>query len=211
MALHLQREGIGVLHPSRRVHSLYLDTVFGRSVEENLAGISRREKLRFRWYGDDCDTVRGVLERKVRENTLGWKRSIPLEEPLPVEGTRRREFVERLAAAVPEAWRHRLRHGLEPAQWISYLRDYLATADGGVRVTVDRELRAYDQRIRVRLSRAQPSPLPRILVVELKCAPEALEEARQIANRLALRVDRCSKFALASDSTHGPFPSFFPE
>jgi len=212
MALRLQREGIGVLYPPRRVHSLYLDTVFRRAVEENLAGISRREKLRFRWYGEACDTVRGVLECKVRENMLGWKHSIAVEEPIRVEGSHRRTFVERLATAVhDEGWRHRLRHGLEPAQWVSYLRDYLATADRSVRLTVDRELRAYDQRLRARLSRGQPSPLPRILVIELKCAPEALDTARHIADRLALRMDRCSKFVLASDSTHGPFPSFFPE
>jgi hypothetical protein len=212
MALRLQREGIGVLYPPRRVHSLYLDTVFRRALEENLAGISRREKLRFRWYGEACDTVRGVLECKVRENMLGWKRSVAVEEPIRVEGSPRRTFVERLAAAIAdEAWRHRLRHGLEPVQWITYLRDYLATADRRVRLTLDRALCAYDQRLCTRISRRRPSPLPRILVIELKCAPEALDAARQLANRLAVRIDRCSKFVLASDSSHGPFPSFFPE
>ena len=109
MALRLHASAIGVLHPTRRVQSLYLDTPFGQALEDNLAGLSRREKMRLRWYGDEADRVQGTLERKIRENMLGWKESFRLAEPLAVEGVGRRAFVRALAQALPDAWRSTLR------------------------------------------------------------------------------------------------------
>ena len=78
MALRLDRAGIRTLYPERLVQSLYLDTTHGRALEENLSGLSRREKLRLRWYGPRSDTVAAVLERKCRENSLGWKEVAPV-------------------------------------------------------------------------------------------------------------------------------------
>ncbi|MFH1998785.1 MAG: VTC domain-containing protein, partial [Planctomycetota bacterium] len=65
LCLDLDPSGLRVLYPPRRVQSLYLDTPEGDVLAENLAGISHREKIRFRWYGDEVRTVRGRLECKV--------------------------------------------------------------------------------------------------------------------------------------------------
>ncbi len=209
-ALRMHPSGLRTLFPPRVVQSVYLDTPFHRALEENLAGVSDREKLRFRWYGGEARGVRGVLERKVRENTLGWKQSFAVQSDVTVEGTNRRRFVDALVAGVDEGARERLRHGLEPVQWIRYRREYLQTADGCVRVTLDTELRAFDQRALARLSSSAPSPTPRILVIEAKCAPESYEAARRLLERLPVPVDRCSKFVLASESAHGPNASILP-
>ena len=207
MTLRLDRSGVRVLYPERVVHSIYLDTTFQRALEENLAGISCREKLRFRWYGAECGLVRGTLERKRRENTLGWKETLALSEPVCVAGAARAGFADELARRADEPWRHRLRHGLEPVQWISYRREYLASADRRVHITIDRELSFADQRPLARLSNAHPGPPARVLVVEVKCPPEALGEATEIVGRLPLVLGRCSKFVLANDPMQGPLPS----
>lgn len=207
MALHLLPEGVRTLHPTRWVQSVYLDTPFGRALEENLAGISHREKLRFRWYGEEATGVRGVLERKVRENALGWKETCALEGALDVEGVERRRFLGALRDGLPANWAQQVAHGLEPVQWIRYRRDYLTSACGRVRLTVDRDLSSADQRPRARLSFAHPTPVPRLTVLELKCNPDDIDVARGIVDRLTLPIDRCSKFVLASDATHGPAAS----
>ena len=64
--LNLHPFGFRPLYPSRVVQSVYFDTHGGRAVAENIAGISDRHKLRFRWYGPDAKVVRGRLERKIR-------------------------------------------------------------------------------------------------------------------------------------------------
>ncbi|QDU65346.1 VTC domain-containing protein [Engelhardtia mirabilis] len=199
-----------VLYPPRRVQSIYLDTTFGRALEENLAGISHREKIRLRWYGDSAVGVRATLERKVRENTLGWKDTLKLAQPLDIEGVDRVAFIRSLRAAVTSPWQQSLDEGLEPVQWIAYQREYLTTADGRIRITIDRELRAVDLRGRWILSSVDPTPIPRVLVIEAKCAPEDYQAAQSLLSRLPFFVDRCSKFVLASDPDHGPVPSAMP-
>ncbi len=208
MALRLDRAGIRPLHAERRVQSIYLDTSHGRALADNLAGLSVREKLRLRWYGDGREVVQGVLERKCRENSLGWKESLPLAGPLPVAGVERRRFVDELARRADPAWRARLA-GLEPAQWVRYRREYFTSADRRVRLTLDRELSFADQRLLARLSDAELSPAPRVLVLELKCAHEDLDAARAIVARLRIPLGRCSKFVLASAPESGPMPSLF--
>lgn len=206
MALRLARAGVRTLHPPRVVQSLYLDTTHGRALAENLAGISEREKLRLRWYGEAAETVSATLERKRRENALGWKESVHLAGPIRVRGAERSRFVAELGRLAGPLWRARLA-GLEPAQWVRYRREYLASADGRVRITLDRALVFADQRLRLRLSDAACTPAPRLLVLELKCAPEHLAAARELVAELPVQLGRCSKFVLASERQGGPFPS----
>jgi len=203
-ALRTCSGGVRTLYPERRVQSIYLDTTCGRSLEENLAGISTRRKVRFRWYGHTTDQVRGRLEMKVRENMLGWKHVAEIDDPVAVEGSDRVSFVRTLQRRAPLEWRLILQSGLEPMQWIAYTREYYATADHTVRVTVDRELQSIDQRWRFNLSRACPTALPRILIVEAKCLQDQYEHAQELINRLPLVVDKCSKFVIASSPGSGP-------
>jgi hypothetical protein len=206
MALRLDRSGIRTLFPERLVQTLYLDTPFGKLLEENLAGLSEREKLRLRWYGAGAERVQAALERKCRENSLGWKESARLAEPIALAGRERRGFMDELASRVDASWRARLA-GLEPVQWVRYRREYFASADRRVRLTLDRELAFFDQRPRARLADAERAPAQRLLVLELKCAPGDLDAAREIVGRLPIPLGRCSKFVLATVPRSGPLPS----
>ena len=208
--LRLDPAAIRKLYPPRRVQSIYLDTPTGKALEENLAGISHREKIRVRFYGGSALGVRAVLERKVRENALGWKDTLRLSAPIDVEGVTHRSFLEQVKSASDSTWRSAIEACLEPVQWISYVRDYFRTADGRVRITIDRKLQAADLRHSQRLSFRLRTHLPRITVIEAKCAAKDYDAAQAILSRLPLFVDRCSKFVLASDREHGPEPSVFP-
>lgn len=206
MALRLDRAGVRALFPERLVQSLYLDTPDQRALQENLAGLSTREKLRVRWYGPAARGVRATLERKCREDSLGWKELLPLEDALDVAGEERRRVMEALRRHADPLWRARLAP-LEPVQWVRYRREYLTSADRRVRITLDRELRFSDQRRLARLSDVERTPSPRILVVELKCAAADESAARDLVGRLPIPLGRCSKFVLASEPSSGPLVS----
>ena len=211
MALRLHPAGISKLYPSRWVQSVYLDTLDDQALEENLAGISHREKVRYRWYGLDSEVVRGTLECKVRENSLGWKRTEKLDGDVQIEGAERGAFMRRLRELTSDAWTEDLSSSLMPVQWIRYEREYYATADKKVRITLDRNVASWDLRYRPTLSCQIASHLPNILIIEAKCAEEHYDEAQSIVARLPVQVDRCSKFVLASDQQHGPHPSLMPD
>lgn len=206
MALRLHRAGVRELHPPRVVQSVYLDTHEGRALQENLAGLSERRKLRLRWYGEDATRVRGTLEKKCRENSLGWKESVAVPGELAVRGVERRAFMAALADPLDPSWKDEL-GPLGPVQWVRYRREYLTTADRRVRLTIDRGLAFFDQRLRARLDDGAPSPSPRVLVLELKCGPGDLERARELTANLPIPLGRCSKFVLASEPGQGPLIS----
>lgn len=201
--------GLRTAFPSRTVSSLYLDTAEGRAVEENLAGISHREKIRFRWYGTDVRGVHGQLERKVRHNLLGWKDHATIDAALDVEGARRRDFLNALRSGVSAEWREDLAP-LEVVQWIAYEREYLATRDGRLRVTLDRDLRAFDQRDRIRLSSRWPTPTPEVVVIELKAKLADARLVEDLLQSVPVVVDKCSKFVLASAPEDGPLRAVAP-
>ncbi len=204
--LRLHPAGIRELFPDRWVQSIYFDTHEGRSVSENLAGVSDREKIRLRWYGLGATGVRGQLERKRREATLGSKDTLELEQPIDVEGHGRHAFMRDLLRQLPPEWREDLA-GLEPAQWIRYHRKYLTTADHAIRITVDRELSACDLRFGGVLSFRRATPLPRLLVVECKTSTEHRRRLEELIQSMPLIADKCSKFVLASAPEHGPIIS----
>ena len=195
------------LHPARVVQSVYLDTDDGLAMRDNLSGMSSRQKLRFRWYGEGCDHVSGQLEWKCRNNSLGSKDVLQLE-PMQVAGVTRRSFWRTLHDRVPPVWQQRLR-GREPAQWIRYRRDYYGCAGGDLRITVDRELCAFDQRFDYVLSNRRATPLPALLIVELKASADHRDAVEKWLQGVGLRPSKCSKFVLATQPGEGPMSSVF--
>jgi hypothetical protein len=208
--LRIATSGLRATYAPRVVQSIYLDTHGGRAVADNLAGVSDREKIRFRWYGEDACTVRGQLECKRRSNMLGNKLVASLAAPIEVRGVHRVAFMRALRAASPPEWRERLGAHLEPAQWIRYWRAYFATADGEVRVTVDRDLQAFDLRNAWVLRDDRPTPVPRVLIVECKAPIAQRGRIEALLQELPLQVDKCSKFILASAPAHAPIVSIPP-
>ena len=203
LALRLDRSGISPLYPPRRVQSIYLDTPTNKALQENQAGISARRKFRFRWYGAGSHAVRGQLECKVRQNGQGWKHLAPIPDLVDIAGQDRNHFMAFLRRHAPTEWSALLYDALAPVQWIAYRREYYTTADRTVRLTVDRDLRGWDQHGAIKLSNRFATPLPSVTVLELKCDAVYYETARDLANRLPLSVDKCSKFVLASSPANG--------
>ena len=208
--LRLHPEAMRRIHPTRRVQSIYLDSHEGLALDQNLAGISEREKFRFRWYGESGPSVVGVLECKIRRNLLGWKQTLPIPQTMHLEGMGRNDFMAALRQSATPSWRSQLDNGLEVAQWISYEREYYQTAEGSVRVTVDSNLECFDQRFRASLSRGVRTHLEKTMIVEVKSDARAFDRLREVMNNFPLVVDKCSKFVMASDPASAPTVSVLP-
>jgi hypothetical protein len=209
MHMRFDQSAIRTLHPPRRIQSVYFDTMHNQALEENLAGISHREKVRLRWYGEGALGVHGTLERKVRENMLGWKDLLSIPVDLDVEGVSKRNFTDSLRPHLTDGWGDVFGKGLQPVQWIAYDREYYATeaGSGPIRITIDRQLRTYDQRLRSRLSSRFRTSTPDIVIVEAKCAKAEYEALKKVMSRFPMQIDRCSKFVYASSPNDGSIPS----
>lgn len=201
--LRLHPLGLSTLHPDRIVQSIYLDTHEGDALSDNLAGISRRVKFRLRWYGPEVQSAVLTLERKRRQNQCGDKSQVQLPRPTVLAGAFRPDFMRAIIKQVPGAWQEAI-VGLEPVQWIRYQRSYFTSGDRRIRITVDQALRATDLRNTMHLRFGWHTPLNPMLILECKADVANSEAVEEFVSSFPLRMDKCSKFVMASDPTHGP-------
>ena len=52
------------LHPSRKINSIYLDTLNYNFIKDNIDGISDRKKIRFRWYNNNIENIFFEIKKK---------------------------------------------------------------------------------------------------------------------------------------------------
>ncbi len=201
--LRMHPAGFRILYPPRWVNSVYFDNAELASYDENLAGVSRRAKLRLRWYGDKELPSRGVLEVKQRDDRLGFKQTCTVTLPSNRATLTWRSNIERMCQALPPQFRSWFREHPQAVMQNRYLRDYYLSADGAVRSTVDRRLAVYDQRYAGVPHLRRRVPIVDVTVLELKFAPELQARAAQIVKDVPLRLSRHSKYVGAVGAMHG--------
>jgi hypothetical protein len=192
--LRLHPAGLVVAYPPRRVNSLYFDTPDLGSFDDNLEGVSPRNKLRWRWYGDTLEHIRPHLELKHKEGMLGYKQHAALSGPLDLT----RPWAELLPAVCSQLsgeWRDLCHTLSRPTLLNYYQREYFVTYDRAVRVTLDYAQVAYDQRHGVRPNLHARLPLEDLLIIEVKADPLQVQRVREVISRFPLPRSRNSKYA----------------
>lgn len=178
----------------RIINNIYLDSPDLRNYCQNVNGDSRRAKLRTRWYGQLFGPVPGaVLEQKCKRGHLGTKQSArltPFEFGPCVSAQAVRHWLD--TSPLPENLRHEIRQ-TEPTLVNHYRRQYFRSGDRQVRLTIDSDLAFYrfQRHTNSFLTRLE---VPALVVLELKYAEIASEEAAAVANQLPFRMTRMSKY-----------------
>jgi hypothetical protein len=186
-------------YPPRRVNNVYFDDCDLSTYEENLTGISRRMKIRFRWYGTDPTEPQGTLEFKMKRNRLGWKENFPVVG-LKLAGRPWGEIVRSLRAQLPLEGRVWFDRYPQPILINYYWRHYFVSHDGRVRVTFDDDQMVCDQRFHDVPNFSSCVNLPDAMIVEVKAAAEDLELAGRAIQRIPIRVGRHSKYVVGVQS-----------
>jgi hypothetical protein len=188
---HLHRE-----HPVRQVNNVYFDTYEYQGLNANLSGVAERAKLRLRWYGLDAGPITGArLELKRKQGKVGWKEISAVEGDLDLGSAWSALCCELRGRIAPQArlWLDRFAY---PVLLNRYRRAYYVTADGIVRLTLDDDLRAYDQRLSPRPNLTHVAPRRPSVTVELKAAtdPDAVRRLSDVLAHFPARVGRFSKY-----------------
>jgi hypothetical protein len=192
--VRLHPAGFVVAYPPRRVNSLYFDTPHLSSFDENLMGVSARQKLRLRWYGEDVRGIEPVLELKQKRDLLGRKKQVRLSCKLDLTCSWR-EILGAVRACVEPEWRVLLQTADQPVLFNRYQREYYATPDGALRVTLDYACAAYDQRLSLRPNLRVQFPVADRVVIELKAAPEQADRLQEAVAQFPAMRTRNSKYA----------------
>jgi len=201
--LHRHPAAFRVAYPPRRVNNVYFDDHELRTFDENLTGISRRTKVRFRWYGEDPASPRGTLELKFKRNRLGWKRNFRVES-LRLAGLPWSRVIRDLREQLPQEGRLWLDSHPQPVLINSYWRRYYLSLDGRVRVTIDTDQRVCDQRFHSEPNFQAESNLPQATIVEVKGDETEYRLVGQAIQGIPIRAGRHSKYVVGVQSMLPP-------
>jgi SPX domain protein involved in polyphosphate accumulation len=192
--IRLHPAGFIAPYPSRWVNSLYLDTSGLACLNANLGGHSQRTKVRLRWYGQlGTRAQRPLLELKHKRNMLGYKERMTLSSDVRLTQTWD-TLLAQIRAWLPVNGRIWLQETVQPTLINHYRREYYATYDGQIRVTLDYNQNAYDQRHTTSPNLEHPLTSEDRFVVEIKAPMDQWQRLEDVMRYFPLRRGRNSKY-----------------
>ena len=178
----------------RQINNIYLDDQKLSFFKNNRIGISKRKKIRVRWYGSLFGrTSNPKLEYKLKDGLLGDKWMFDLPEFIIEPGFAHRSLLEVFAGATLPSPVIEDLHPLRPTLLNAYHRSYFLSADGKFRITLDDSMAYY----RFDYPRAHFMAVhrtPNDFIVELKYLPEQDKLAHKISQKFPFRMDKSSKY-----------------
>ena len=179
--LYTHPAGFNKLFPDRVINNIYFDDVDFNSCQDNLFGISERVKIRYRWYGDIKSFSTGIVEKKIKNNTLGTKEFIKIRTPFSLD-----ELSREVNALSSNSM-------VFPSLQNAYQRSYFIDRDLKFRMTIDRNLSFhYPDSILENMSQAAFQD-DRI-IVEVKFDVEDYAFFDKISDAFPYRLSKHSKY-----------------
>lgn len=199
------------LHPSyfrkaydpRHINNIYFDTQTLKYYHENERGVSNREKVRIRWYGDLEGRISNpILEVKQKNGLAGTKLSFPLPGFDMSASTSRPDLTKVFEQSnLPDYIREKMKV-LTPTLVNRYSRQYYLDSSGKFRVTLDSEMSYYGIKglslFPVNMHEEDGA------VLELKYAIEDADAAVSIPDHFPFRLTKNSKY-VKGIALHFPF------
>ena len=187
-----------IFHP-RQINNIYLDTRGLKYYKNNVIGISKRKKVRIRWYGDTFGELhKPKLEYKLKSGLLGDKWTFLLNDFEFNSGFSKILLFESLKkSGLDEVIMEDLKT-LEPSLLNTYQRTYFLSADKKFRLTLDEKMSYYfiQNTNNQFLTKEVQSEA---CILELKYLPEHDNEAKTISNAIPYRLDKSSKYVNGID------------
>ena len=176
------------------VRSIYFDNVILDDCQANLDGISPRKKVRIRWYDSLMPNNVIFYEIKWRDNRATGKHRLELRLQQEVDRLTYRQIVDNLVDILPPQYVPDILRRSEPIVLVEYKREHFASIDKSLRVTLDYDLKFYDQTGKRFISTSFPCRTPEMFVVEVK-GPQAYHtEVKELLHPFAPRARACSKY-----------------
>ncbi|MBK8434798.1 MAG: polyphosphate polymerase domain-containing protein [Chloroflexi bacterium] len=186
-------------YPLRQINNIYFDTPDRSSYWGNMMGVGERRKIRLRWYGEDySQATKPVLELKYKKNQLGGKQNIKLKDTvLDLQRPWVDIMAELTGLIAPHGWFGQVFHEVQiPLLINSYHREYFVTPDEKVRVTLDFNIKLFDQRVGSRPNWERPLPYYPYMAIEIKADQGYEEELQAVSTLFPLRWSRHSKYVM---------------
>lgn len=188
------------IFPPRYVNNIYFDTFYKKNYIENVNGMSVREKVRVRWYGNLFQSISDpTIEIKHRRQTINWKESYPLKS-FTVNTLIAKSGLDDVfdKSNLPDLLNEKLA-ALEPVFINRYYRKYFLSADGQFRITIDNLMEYYSFNL-ITNSFINSNKNFDDIILELKCGTQSETESWRVTNSLPFRLTKSSKYLMGVES-----------
>ncbi len=178
----------------REVNNIYFDTPGYDFYHDNVEGEMDRKKIRIRWYGEKEGPQPTVaLEYKFKKGLLGTKKSYFLHDFIASNSLTPKKLFSWLEEQyLPFPILQEIKN-LRPVLLNRYSREYFASGDQSIRITLDRKLR-YQAFPTVKPLISPPLINTNGIVLEVKYAPQLEEEIQTITQFFPIRLSKSSKY-----------------
>lgn len=181
----------------RVINNIYFDTLDFDSYQDNLSGISKRFKVRYRWYGNHFLDNSGELQVKIKDNSLGAKLCFPAQKKFDHREKSWREVVNLLQKSLCTEGAKWLEIYRFPTLFNTYHRQYYEDFSRNIRITIDYEQQMYEQISHFTPNTTAKLNIPNLAIMEVKFAPDARRCVSRMLKRFNVRLTRYSKYAHA--------------
>ena len=193
----------GIAYPPRQVNNLYFDTFDHQCLIDHIDGVPNRAKIRYRWYGDTWKLNTGQLEIKKKIARLGHKTIFPFTGCIDLVRSNWREVHSALCLGLGLMDISQgildLLEMLQPTLINRYKREYYLSMDGVVRLTLDYDIRSYEQGFSFRPNISYQKPSLNNLIVELKAPKNEYQRIADVLSEFPRRCSRYSKYLIGMD------------
>lgn len=196
----LGTHGLAVAFPDRVVNTMYFDTEDFDCLQSADAGIADRVKARVRWYGATEHPQAARFEAKCKRGQAGYKVVQQLGGPFDFRTCTWMQIRDQVRAQLPDALRLLLDTTSRAASCNRYHRTYLASRDGALRATIDRDLILWPQH-GMRPQWTRTAILEPLVILEIKAPIADRERVSELMRDAPGRPSRLSKYALALEQS----------
>ena len=189
-AIHLSKFAFRKPFPDRQINSIYFDDFSFSSVEDSIEGNCLRTKTRLRWYGNEDSEVSAVLELKKKKGMYSWKHLYQNKYRINPKARNWTTFIKFLQKEGKDL----ILTQLKPKSIVSYQRNYYASFDGKVRITIDRNLKTYRQDISVNPNLTRPKDHFELIIMEMKVDVSNSNLIRMVSEDIPFNPKRFSKY-----------------
>jgi|APSaa5957512535_1039671.scaffolds.fasta_scaffold03226_11 hypothetical protein len=185
------------LHPAmfsevfyqRQVNNIYFDTPDFSAFSDNVIGISKRLKIRCRWYGDTFGLIENpILELKIKDSAVGRKESLPLERFTLTKHTTANNVFNLIKSKEMTSLAKRTLLVTRPVLINSYSRRYFLSSCGRFRITYDVNLKFHSF-----IGNRDPKIVNQN-ILEVKFSKKDMSYIKNIMSHFPFRLNKSSKY-----------------
>ena len=188
---------------NRIVNNIYFDSLNFKSFSDNVDGQSKRVKTRYRWYGKFEKQSYGNMEFKIKRNVFGYKKTYNVKDLIIDEKKDFRYINNKIFNELPQDIGIFFKQNDNPQIINQYEREYFKTKNQKFRVTIDKNIKIFDQRKSNTPNISRKTISQNYIVLEIKFDRKSRKDIEDLISNIPIRISKNSKYINAFRSVYG--------